>query len=126
MREKPDISGFEAGRIGVALELLTQIKILQSLPLTADSARMEGALNGFLVDQKLLDEAEKWYERLDAWRQPRFNAEGVGVRGDASSVRATPEGAVFRTRRIRAWHEEHRGQDDSSTSETEPPPDAVT
>lgn len=118
------MTAYQAGKLSVALELLTQIKILHSMPLTEDSASLEGALQGFLVDQGLMDDAERWYERLDAWRTPTFVREASAPAG-VSSARATHEGALSRTRRIRAWHEARRGQDESSTSATEPHHDAA-
>lgn len=115
---------FETGRLAMALEVLTQIKILRSMPITDHAAEMEAAFVAFLVDQDIYDEAEKWYGRLDAWRAPKFNAEGVGtvVRKKAfgpSSLAAAPEGALPRSRSAHASLGEHRDPDGLATSSPE-------
>ena len=118
---------FNLGRLAMALEVLTQIKILHDLPLTELSAHVEGALQALLIDQGLMDDAEKVYEKLDAWRAPKFVADHGGdkptgrVSGSASSVVA-PEGALARTRRLREALPAHRDPDDFATSASEESP----
>jgi hypothetical protein len=118
----------ECGRLAMALEMLTQMKVIRELPMTDLSIQLEGAFQAFLIDQGLLDEAERWYDRLDAWRAPKFIEEHGGesatsrVPGPASAL-ATHEGALARTRRLRAQQEVHRDPPTSSTSESGEPPE---
>ena len=112
-------SDFEFGRLAMALEVLTQIRILRDLPMTDLSIQLESAFQGFLIDQGLLDEAERWYERLDAWRAPKFVSEHGGesvtvtVRGPASAA-AAPEGLIPQARRIHASQRERQSRDDDA------------
>src|SRR5215471_7345814 len=121
-------SEFELGRLAMALEVLTQMKIVRSLPMTDLSIQIESAFQAFLIDQGLLDEVERWYERLDAWRQPKFLAEHGGesavstVRGPASAL-VVPEGSLSRVRKAHASQRERRDRDEASTSESTEPPD---
>jgi hypothetical protein len=113
--------GFYWGRLAMALEILTQMKIVQSLPFTDLTIQLESAYQSLLVDQGMMDEAQKWYERLDAWRAPRFVAEtpSRGTRGlaDVSSTAASLEGSLPRTRRLRASLLGRRGQGGDMTSD---------
>jgi len=117
---------FKAGQLAVGMEILTQVKILRELPFTEQTTAVCVALETLLMDCGLYDDAERWYDRLDAWRAPRFEA--AVVRGDdvvrgASSVVATPEGAVARIKRLRALPWERRGLGEVSTSSSSEPPD---
>lgn len=121
-------SPFEWGRLAMALEILTQMKILQSLPLTDLTIQLESAFQALLVDTGMMDEAERWYEKLDAWRTPRFIAESPIPRTSrafgASSVAASPEGSLPRTRRLRSLLPERQSPRDPKTSGSEELPDA--
>jgi hypothetical protein len=91
---------FGMGRLSMALEIMTQIKVLESLPYTQLTVQLASAFRTLLVDTDMADEAEKWYERLDAWRTPKFVEDhGISsVRGGVSALVA-PEGALVRSRR---------------------------
>jgi hypothetical protein len=106
---------FQAGRLAVGMELLTQMKVIRELPFTELTVELEAMIMGFLVDQRLIDDAELWYDKLDAWRSPKFSAVEV-VASDVSSPAASDEGALARIRRTRASLEAHRGPDDGPSA----------
>jgi hypothetical protein len=118
---------FQLGRLAVGLEMLTQLKILRDLPFTELTVQLEAAFQAFLVDQGLIDDCEVWYDRLDAWRAPKFVGEGVGATTrtafGASSLAASGEGALARTLRYRQSLEEHQSLDETATSASEESPD---
>lgn len=104
---------FEHGRLAMAMELLTEIKILEQLPLTDRTIELTAMLQAMLVDQGLIDSAELWYERLDAWRQPKFVELSVRER---ASGHVAPGRGIAQTRRVHELQQGRRSQDALPTS----------
>ena len=65
---------FKLGMLGMALEIVTRIRVLESLPITTDVGRQEAivCLHTMLVEMGLDDEAYQWYDVLGEWRKPKF------------------------------------------------------
>jgi hypothetical protein len=74
---RPDGLSWHFGRLSMALEIITQIKILEEVRVLSDSARAESisALHTLLTDCGLDDIGYVMYEKLLAWRKPKFVAE---------------------------------------------------
>jgi hypothetical protein len=70
---------YQLGCLGMALEIITRIKLLESLPITTEVGRQEAitVLQTMLTELGISDLAYEWYERLSEWRRPKF------VRADA-------------------------------------------
>jgi hypothetical protein len=70
---------YDCGRLAMALEIITQIKALESLPVVSDLGRQEAvtALYAVLTETGFEDEAYRWYEMLGEWRRPKF--QGIPV-----------------------------------------------
>lgn len=117
--QKIDGRSFDWGRLSLGLEVMTQIKILETLPLTDLTVQLTSAFRTLLVDAGVADEVEKWYERLDAWRAPRFvSADRPTDRAfGASSSAVAPEGSLRRVRRLRASLLERRDREPDTTGD---------
>jgi hypothetical protein len=114
----------DVGCLSMALEIVTQIKAIESLAVTSDLGRAEAisALDTLLVDMQLKELAHEWYERLNRWRQPFFELEserapiaGAGAlssRGpqssDIASAPAAPLGTPSPPDGLRRLLEERR------------------
>jgi hypothetical protein len=79
VRSTGRIEGFswEMGRMAMALEIITQIKILEEIKVMGDTARAQAvtALQTLLQDCGMGETAWQIYEDLDKWRRVRFYAE---------------------------------------------------
>jgi hypothetical protein len=67
-------SAFQIGMLGMALEIISRIKLLESLPVTTEVGRQEAivCLQTLLTEVGISDLAYDWYERLSEWRRPKF------------------------------------------------------
>lgn len=85
--------GFEAGVMGLALELITVVRTLEALPYEDKTAQEETISTIFTLLRGLeLDElAVQWYERVNGARKTRFVAEPDASLPDIAS--ASPLGA---------------------------------
>lgn len=81
-------SDIELGRISVALELLTVVRLLEGGSLGGEE--VISAVRTFLIDQDLLDEGERWYKLLGEWRRPKFVEVETKVRGRDYASRKLP------------------------------------
>lgn len=66
-----DSLDYHVGRLSMALEIITQIKALEELPVMSDSARAQAvtALDTLLQDCGLRDVGYEWYDKLCEWRR---------------------------------------------------------
>lgn len=76
------------GRIAMALEILTVVKVLEDHQLMAEHEQMISVLMTLLVDQGLLGIGEEYYAELSEWR--RIKADEVSV--SAHGVHASEPG----------------------------------
>jgi hypothetical protein len=65
---------FDYGRVAMALEIVSKIKLLESLPVTTEYGRQEAisALHTILVETGLAESVYDLYEQLNDWRRPKF------------------------------------------------------
>jgi hypothetical protein len=65
---------FNCGRLAMALEIVTQMKSLEGLPVVSDLGRQEAiaAMHQLLQDNDLDEIAYEWYDYLALWRKPTF------------------------------------------------------
>jgi len=72
---------FQYGMLGMALEIVTVIKTLESLPTASVGTRQEtiSVLHTLLQDLHLDEYAYEWYDRLNDWRRPKFLPEPASV-----------------------------------------------
>jgi hypothetical protein len=65
---------FNCGRLAMALEIVTQQRALEGLPVVSDLGREEAiaAMHQLLQDNDLDEIAYEWYEYLALWRRPTF------------------------------------------------------
>ena len=76
----------ELGRIAMAMELITVVRIIDEYSLLPTKEDTIAAIQTLIVDQELLEPADEWYSRLSEWRRIKLTADGVAYRGaDASS-----------------------------------------
>lgn len=82
---------FQLGMLGMALEIITRIKVLESLPVTTEVGRQEAitVLQTMLTELGISDYAYEWYERLSEWRRPKFQPD-ASSRLDEQLERALP------------------------------------
>src|SRR5262245_54266654 len=76
---RPSVSEFEwyrYGQLSIGLEIVTQIKSLESLPVVSELGRQEAvsALTSLLMDMDLYDDSVNLYERLSETRRLSFEA----------------------------------------------------
>jgi hypothetical protein len=57
------------GRIAMAMEIMTVVKVLEEHQLLAEHEQMISVLKTLIVDQDLSVDAEQWYEYLSEWRK---------------------------------------------------------
>ena len=123
-----DSVSWELGRMSMALEVITQIQILQDIAVMDDGPRAQAvtALTTLLQDCGIEEPAFKMYERLGQWRLKRFVAEPepsppaiAVVDGqlsmDLSSSLVSHELPPGGRGRLRALPTEHRGRDEAPT-----------
>lgn len=137
-----DDFSWHLGRMSMALEILTQIYVLEEFrPISTDIGRNEAisALWTLLIDCGLDQPAQEMYELLGRWRQLRFvseqhaheheaNAasdawpadEPRGLDPEPSSGVASPRELTARTDRPRALPSGRRGPDEDASSTSEP------
>lgn len=79
---------FEAGMMAMALEILTVIKTVESLPIVDEGARQEtvSVLHTLLMDLDVMEKADELYARLNEARKPKFVAEPYVQQPDADDV----------------------------------------
>jgi hypothetical protein len=65
---------FEYGVVAVALEVITQIRALEAIPMSTEygTAQAVSALHTLLTEMDLSIEAHELYEQLSRWRRPAF------------------------------------------------------
>jgi hypothetical protein len=65
---------FDYGRVAMGLELVTKIKMLESLPVTTEFGRQESisVLHTILVEQGLAESIYDLYDKLNDWRKPKI------------------------------------------------------
>lgn len=65
---------YQIGMLGMALEVVTRIKLLESLPVTTEVGRQEAitVLQTMLTELGISELAYEWYDRLSEWRRPKF------------------------------------------------------
>ena len=65
---------YNCGRLAMALEIITQIKSLEGLPVVSELGRQEAiaGLHAVLVNNGLEEVGFEWYEYLSEWRKPTF------------------------------------------------------
>jgi hypothetical protein len=116
-----DAESFQAGRMAMALELITVIKTLEDHPIMdfTETRAVVNVLRTLIVDQDLTS-AYEVYDRLDELRKPVFvpvsDAEALQS-GDSSSQGASPASAPSRIRRIRSLLAARQSQDDEASDE---------
>ena len=83
---------FDCGRLCMALEIITQIKLFEETPILSDAVREEcvSALHTILTDTGIEDEAYRWYEMLGEWRKPTFVTEPDALQPRTASVAVRP------------------------------------
>jgi len=85
--------GYEAGIMGMALELITVAKTVEALP-TEDPATREEVVSTIytlLNGMELTEQATLWYERVAEWRKPKFEREpSHGDTSDAAQLSLLP------------------------------------
>jgi hypothetical protein len=81
---------FEAGRLAMALEIITVIRILEEYELIAEHEQVISVLQTLLRDQGLEERATAWYEMLDEWRKPKFYDDVSAALDVQPSERVTP------------------------------------
>jgi hypothetical protein len=67
--KEADERSFELGRVAMALEIVTVMRVLEEYELIAEHERMISILQTLLRDQDLEDYATEWYEMLNEWRR---------------------------------------------------------
>lgn len=69
-----DLGSYQMGMMAMALEIITQIKMLEEIKVMDDFSRAEAvsALQTLLTDCGLSDPAYEMYERLNEWRALKF------------------------------------------------------
>jgi hypothetical protein len=69
---------FDYGRIAVALEMVSAMKVIESLPVEDERVReaVVSALQTLLTEIGLIDSVDDLYEQLAVWRMPRFVPDG--------------------------------------------------
>lgn len=107
--------GYQIGALSVALEIITRIKLLESLPITTEVGRQEAitVLQTMLTELGISDLAYEWYEKLSEWRKPKFIPQGQFERLEdalARGVVSDAPGAPLRP---------SQGSDDAPSSEPE-------
>src|SRR5882672_8326782 len=65
---------YQIGALGMALEIITRIKLLEDLPVTTEVGRQEAitCLQTMLTELGISDIAYEWYDILAEWRRPKF------------------------------------------------------
>jgi hypothetical protein len=80
---------FDYGRVAMGLEIVTKIKMLESLPVTTEYGRQEAisALHTILVEQGLAESIYALYDELNDWRKPKFrpSSQQLGLSRAATS-----------------------------------------
>ena len=74
------------GRLSMALEIITVMRLLEEHQLMAEHEAMVACLQTFLVDQDLLEDAASWYDHLAEWRRIKLVPGESGSERDASIV----------------------------------------
>jgi len=66
--------GYEAGLMGMALELITVAKTVEALPAEDPAVREEivSTIYTLLNGMDLTEQAVLWYDRVAEWRRPKF------------------------------------------------------
>lgn len=77
------------GRIAMALEIITVIKLLEEHELLAEHEQTISVLQTLLVDQELMEPALGYYEELSRWRRIKVDA-SYEVPGVQPSEHAVP------------------------------------
>jgi hypothetical protein len=132
LRSKGIRKTFEYGQLAMALELVSLIKTVESIPVVTDVGRQEliTALHT-LLQEKGMDQAYEIYDALCRWRRPRFMGihvepdervpPGIAVvvgpdDQDPSSSRASLREATSPLDNFAASPEEHRDPGGDPTS----------
>jgi hypothetical protein len=85
------------GRIAMALEVITVVKVLEEHQLLAENERMIAVLMTLLTDQDLLVVGMEYYEGLSAWRRIKVVEADVAAHGaQLSGHEAALDGVVPR------------------------------
>lgn len=74
------------GRIAMALEVITVVKMLEDHQLLAENERMISVLMTLLVDQDLLDIGMEYYRDLSEWRRIKAVEVDVAAHGGQLSA----------------------------------------
>jgi hypothetical protein len=77
---------YHCGRLAMALEIITQIKSLEGLPVVSELGRQEAiaGLHAVLVNNGLEEVAFEWYDYLSEWRKPTFEPDVWPPRNEPS------------------------------------------
>lgn len=65
---------YQYGMLAMSLEIITRIKVLESLPVTTEIGRQESitVLYTMLREIGIEEIAFEWYDRLSEWRKPKI------------------------------------------------------
>lgn len=80
------------GRIAMAMELITVIRILESIQIAAEHEQTISVLQTLLVDQQLAELGAEWYSKLSEWRRIKtvIYEPGVGEHVGIVQIGAQP------------------------------------
>jgi len=78
-------NAYKLGMLGMALEIVTRIRVLESLPITTEVGRQEAivCLHTMLQELGIEEETYEWYDKLSEWRKPKFRRDGDVLDHDA-------------------------------------------
>lgn len=109
---------YEYGKLAMALEIITVVKTLDSLPVISELGRQEtvSVLQTLLTDMGLDELAYDVYEQLNEWRRPKFDAYVEDLYARASEL-GTPSGGSPPPQRLEPSQQERRSLDPSSSPE---------
>lgn len=90
------------GRLAMALEVITVVKIIEEYSLLATKEDTISVLQTLIVDQELMDDATEWYHKLCDWRRIKLDDAAYEVPDVQPSERAAPGDVRPRLESIRA------------------------
>lgn len=110
---------YEYGQLAMALEVVTLIKVVESLPVVGEVGRQEtvSALQTLLVDTGLSDYAWQVYDELGKWRRVKFLETEREPAGTVVVVSSGRQGLLFDPSSFL----EERGDDSSLRDEQREP-----
>lgn len=83
---------YQYGMLAMSLEIITRIKVLESLPVTTEIGRQESitVLYTMLREIGIEEIAFEWYDKLSEWRKPKLRRQSL-----AEQLEHALEGDVF-------------------------------